>query len=132
MKAMLQFLQSLNGMALGWRLWIGVLMIANGLGPLLSFRSIEGRVTLMVFLLSAIIMSQLHQRIGFVRLLGVGHFPWFLLIPWLYVRHGVAEPGSPVAAWILSVIVLNSVSLTIDVVDVSRYVLGDREPQVHG
>ena len=67
---------------------------------------------------------------GFVRLLGVGHIYWVALIPWLWIRLGDLVPGEPVALWIMAVIGLDSVSLLIDVSDVTRYVRGERTPHL--
>ena len=65
-----------------------------------------------------------------MRLLGIGHIYWVPLIPWLWTRLGDLVPGEPFAVWIMAVIGLDSVSLLIDVSDVTRYVAGDRTPHL--
>ena len=70
--------------------------------------------------------SAIHARKGFVRLLGVGHFLWLPMLPWLWTR--LAEtPSGLFRNWILAVLVVDGISVVIDVTDVTRYFLGDRD-----
>ena len=72
----------------------------------------------------------MYARMGFVRLLGVGHVAWLFLVPWMWLRlEGVPADGM-FRNWMLAVIVLNSISLLVDIADVARYTMGDRAPQV--
>ncbi len=65
---------------------------------------------------------------GVCRLLGIGHIPWVPLLLWLGSRLYAIDLESPFGFWILSVIVVDGISLVIDFIDVGRYVAGDREP----
>ena len=67
---------------------------------------------------------------GFVRLMGIGHIYWVPLIPWLWSRLDGFPPTGPFAMWLTSVMLLNRVSLIIDVGDVARYLNGDRTPHL--
>ena len=80
------------------------------------------QVALIVFLLQAVLMLLLYRHFGYVRLLGLGHFGWFFLIPYL-VSHVSASQNEPIYfnSWLYAIIVVNSLSLIIDVVDVIRY-----------
>ena len=69
---------------------------------------------------------------GFSRLLGLGHIFWFPLLCFLWVRLDLHPAGEFFSLWIRAVIVLNAISLVIDVVDVIRYIGGDREETVPG
>ena len=50
------------------------------------------------------------------------------LVAWLWTRLDVAPAGSLFRYWLLATIVLVSLSLLIDAVDVTRYQRGEREP----
>ncbi len=67
---------------------------------------------------------------GFVRLLGIGHLPWVPLVFWLWTRLDQVPQDGIFRYWILSVIIIDTISLIIDTTDVVRYILGDREPQL--
>ncbi len=63
-----------------------------------------------------------------MRLLGIGHVVWVPMVPWLWTRLGVAPASSLFRYWLLATIVLVSLSLLIDAVDVIRYLRGERDP----
>ena len=90
----------------------------------------EARWILGAFAFGGLAQMVLFSRLGFVRLLGLGHFLWFPLLYWLLGRlDGLS--GQPVyVSWIVVLMVMNALSLTIDVVDVVKYALGEREPTV--
>ncbi len=54
------------------------------------------------------------------------------LLAFLVVRLGDLPGDDAFGIWIQALIVLNSVSLVIDAVDVARYIAGDREETVAG
>ncbi len=64
----------------------------------------------------------------FVRLLGIGHVYWVPLVPWLWTRLPGFPPNDPFTVWMTAVIILNGVSLIIDVRDVRRYLAGEHAP----
>ena len=111
-----------------WLAWIGLLMGANMVLPLLFLPAPEAIATLAVFLAAATTQMLLFSRLGFVRLLGVAHFLWFPLVVWIWIRMDVVPTGSPMYLWMVSLVALNSVSLAVDVADVSRYLVGERTP----
>ena len=100
--------------------------------PLVNLSSIfflprtEAWVVLGTGLLAATIMTVLHARLGYVRLVGLGHFVWIPMLIWLVPRLDQIEPGTVFYAWLLILITMDTVSLVIDAVDVLRYVSGDR------
>jgi hypothetical protein len=130
MHAMLAFLRDLLRMPAPWLAWLGLLGLVNLGGGLVYLGTVEGRVVLGTFLVAALLLMGLHARLGFVRLLGLGHFVWFPLISWLFTRLDAAPPGSALRAWLWAVIVLDAASLAIDTVDVARYLRGERTPTV--
>lgn len=118
-------------MPLFWRLWVGLLILANGVAPLFFLDSLEARVTLGAFALGAGIQMAIFRVRGFVRLLGVGHLVvWIPLLVWLAPRLAAAGVDDPFGAWLAALTAVNGVSLLIDAVDVVRYALGDRRPSL--
>ena len=122
----MDFMRTMLLMPKPWVAWLGLLMTANFIFSLIFITTLEGQVVLGTGLVSAMIQIGIFQAKGFVRLLGIGHGPWIPLLLWLWIR--LEFDSSILAYWVLVVIVLNSLSLVIDVVDVIRYVKGEREP----
>lgn len=129
MKSMMKFMGTMMRLPMPWPVWIMGLMVVNGAWPLLFLGSLEARVVLGAMMFGAMVQSSLFSRLGFVRLLGVGHVLWLAMVPWLWLRADqAATPG--MRNWMMAVVVMNGISLVIDVIDVARYMMGDREPQV--
>ena len=122
----MSFMRTMLLMPKPWVAWLGLLMAANFILPLIFITTLEGQVVLATGLISAMIQGRIFQTLGFVRLLGIG--PWIPLLLWLWSRF--EWDASIFAGWILAVMVLNSLSLIIDAVDVVRYVRGEREPHL--
>lgn len=67
---------------------------------------------------------------GLTRLLSLPHFLWFPLLFFLIGRlHGAdALPaGSPVRSFALAVLIVNGISLLFDVIEIYRWLRGERE-----
>ena len=69
-------------------------------------------------------------RFGFTRILGLGHIFWIPLVIYLISRIGSYPATEVYGLWMRSVIILNSISLVIDITDVVRYIRGDRTETV--
>ena len=130
MKVMMNFMKALLKLPRLWVVWVGLLMTVNMLAPLFFMTTLEGKVVLATMMASAGLMLFIFAQKGFVRLLGLGHVLWFPLILWLLGRVDFAIPDTGLETWILTVIVLNGLSLVIDTVDVVRYLRGERQPTV--
>ena len=111
--------------------WLVLLMLANGIAPLLFLARLEAQVVLATFLVSSILMMWLTARHGFSRILGLGHVLWVPMVIFLLVRANSLEMDA-YGIWVGSVVVLNVISLMIDVRDVMLYVRGDKEEVVKG
>jgi len=109
---------------LRWRAWFWLLTLLNGVAPLLFLGRVEAQVTLGVYVLIAALMVLMYRRLGWVRLLGVGH------LPWLAHRYQVLDQGDLPGAWILALLIIDAACLLIDGVDVVRYLGGERSPIV--
>ena len=119
-------------MPIPWQLWLMLLVAANAVAPLFFLRHLEAQVVLGTMLASMTLMTWLTGRFGFTRTLGLGHIFWIPLLAFLLARVGLIPANDAYGIWIRSLIVLNSVSLVIDAVDVYRYIAGDREETVSG
>jgi hypothetical protein len=122
------FIQDARRFSVGWRIWFALLSFLNLLAPLFFLHRPEAWATLACYALAAAVMIPLHRRRGWVRLLGVGHFQWLLLLPWLVYRYLQTSPSGALRVWMLAVILVDAVCLVIDMVDVVRYMAGDRRP----
>ncbi len=130
MTSAIDFFRCILRLPAPWIAWVAMLMAANGMVPLLYLTTPEAQITLAAMMLGAMIQMTMYARMGFVRLLGVGHVAWLFLVPWMWLRlEGVPADGM-FRNWMLAVIVLNSISLLVDIADVARYAMGDRAPQV--
>lgn len=130
LRLIIDFNRSLLAMPKHWVVWLGLLLTANLVGPFFWLGAPEAQVTLLAFMLAALLQMVIFRRLGFVRLLGAGHSPWLFLVPWLAVGLGSAGLHSAFDYWVLSVIVLNGLSLVIDAADVVRWLRGERAPTV--
>jgi len=132
MQGMLRFTRGLFLQPLPVRLWVYVLVLMNLAGALVFIGHYEARVVLGVFLVGGLLMGAITSVAGFTRLLGLGHFLWFPLLAWLATRLGEIPADEPYGMWIRALMLINGTSLVIDVVDVVRYLAGDREETVDG
>ena len=103
--------------------------------PLINLFSIfflprtEAWVVLGTGLLAATIMTALHTKLGYVRLVGIGHFVWFPMLIWLGFRLDNIPEGTLFKGWILTLITMDTVSLLLDTIDLIRYLRGERAPR---
>ena len=82
----MSFMRTMLLMPKPWVAWLGLLMAANFILPLIFITTLEGQVVLATGLISAMIQGRIFQTLGFVRLLGIGHSPWIPLLLWLWSR----------------------------------------------
>ena len=111
--------------------WMMLLILANGIAPLLFLARLEAQVVFATFLLSIALMTWLTARYGFTRIVGLGHVLWVPMVIFLLVRANALEMDL-YGIWVGTVVVLNVISLMIDVRDVMQYVRGDRDEVVKG
>jgi hypothetical protein len=130
MKTMIRFMKTMMLMPKPWLAWLCVLVFANMLLPLYFIHTLEAKVVLIASICSMTIMTAVFSVKGFVRLLGIGHIPWIPMIPWLFTRLENTSFDNLFGYWIVTLIVLNIISLIIDAIDVMRYIRGERGPQL--
>ena len=103
------------------------LMLVN-LFSLFFFQTIYGQVVFVVMSISVIIMVVIYSKLGFVRILGLGHILWIPMLIWIFKEFSAINKQSELYYWIVSLFVFNCISLVIDTVDVCRFIIGKREP----
>lgn len=130
MKSFIGFNKSILAMPVFWQVWVMLLVLGNMMLPFFFLENPESWVILAGILVSMFVMMTLFSTFGFVRLLGLGHSPWLITVPWLWYQWSRMDTGNPFYHWLLAVLVLNSISLVIDAVDVVRYCKGERQPTV--
>ena len=128
----LRFFRGLFGMPLVAQVWVGWLVVVNGLLPFRYGATPEARATLAVFLAGALALFWLTGRYGFTRILGLGHFLWYPLLLWLALRVGRVPVETEFGWWLRALMATNAVSLAIDTVDVIRWRRGDRAELIEG
>ncbi|GJL77459.1 MAG: hypothetical protein NPINA01_04480 [Nitrospinaceae bacterium] len=129
-KILIGFNKGILTMTKPWQVWMVFLVAANLVLPFFFLGTPEATVVLAGAGVGMVIMMTLFAKFGYVKLLGLGHIPWFFTVPWLWSRLGQTIEGGSFYYWLLAVIVLDSISLVIDTVDVVRYWKGHRSPAI--
>jgi hypothetical protein len=128
MKYIINFIRNMFKMPPGWWPWMAGLPLIN-LSSVFFLPRIEAIVVLITGLSAATIMTILHAKLGYVRLVGMGHFVWIPMLIWLVFRLNYIPEGTRFYAWLLILIVIDTISLIFDIVDFVLYLRGDRTPR---
>ncbi|MEE9138881.1 MAG: hypothetical protein V3V07_10100 [candidate division NC10 bacterium] len=127
---MIEFTKTMLLLPQPWLGWMGLLVAVNMVIPLYYIHTREAKVVLIAAMFGLMIMMAIFGAKGFVRLLGIGHITWVPMLPWLWTRLDDTSFGSFFGYWLIAVIVLDSLSLIVDVVDIRRYIKGERTPHL--
>jgi hypothetical protein len=125
MKPLVDFIRNMFKMPKVWWPWMAGLPLIN-LSSIFFLPRIEACVVLGTGLLAAAIMTALHTKLGYVRLVGIGHFVWIPMLIWLVFRLDHIPGGTFFYGWLLILIAMDTISLMLDIVDLVRYLSGDR------
>ncbi len=98
--------------------------------PVAFWGQAEARIVFGTILVAALLMVVITGLVGFTRLLGLGHFVCFPLLVYLWTRLPARPADQPFGLYLRSLMVLNGISLVLDVADVLRYIYGDRSEMV--
>jgi hypothetical protein len=110
------------------RIW-GAWLIAVNAASLLFIQNIEAQVTLGAVGVAALAQALIYRRKRFIRLLGVTHVVWVPMLAWIALRLGTLPKAEPAYhVWLGLLIATNTVSLAIDALDATRFILGERRP----
>ncbi len=132
MRTFLRFNRGMMRMPLYWQPWLLLLVTVNVVIPLFFVGRFEAQMVLGAMVVNIILMTLLTGLTGFSRLLGLGHYPWFPLLYFLWTQLDRIPADDFFGIWIRVLMVLNALSLVLDTVDAARYVAGDREETVQG
>ena len=132
MRGFIKFNKGVLGMSWPVKLWLLLLVAANGVAPLFFLDRVEAQVVLTAMMICAMLMSLLTARFLFSRILGLGHILWIPLLGWLAFRLGQIPADDAFGFWVRGLMLLNIVSLVMDTVDVVRFAAGDRKEMVTG
>jgi len=132
MSAFIKFNKGMMKMPIQWQLWLMLLVTANLVIPLFFLEHLEAQVAMGTLFISMMFMTGLTALTGFTRILGLGHIFWIPMLLWLGMRLDEIPTDDLFGIWVRALMVLNGISLIIDTIDVSRYLLGDREETVKG
>lgn len=112
------------------QLWLNILLLGAFIAPLalLIWREtrLAGAIALASSAIGALIITQLYNAMGLVKLLGIGHIFWVPVV--IYLVTIMRRRDLPrLAFWITGFVALTmTISLIFDTVDVVRYLAGDR------
>ena len=121
------FVRGVLRMPVPWQVWIGVLVVINGIGPLFFLGETVAIVTLAAMITGGIVGEVLTQVQGFTKLLGLMHGSW---VPMFVLQLIVLFSGDPTGnfqVWLIASTAVTGISLVIDVADVVSYLKGNRE-----
>lgn len=120
------FLQGFLRMPRVWQVWVGVLVLINGIGPLLFLGETVAIVTLVGMATGGIVGEVLTRVQGFTKLLGLMHGSWVpMFVLQLIVLFGEGPTGN-FQVWLVASALVTGVSLIIDAWDVAEYLRGNR------
>ena len=128
MNAMINLMKTMMLMPKPWLAWLGLLIAVNILASLYFIQTLEAKIVLTAMMFGIMIMTAIYRTKGFVRLLGIGHIAWLPMLPWLWTRLDDVSFDGLFGYWLCAIIVLNSLSLFVDTIDVLRYIKGERTP----
>jgi len=126
-QAFRDFMTGIFSLRMGWKIWLFCLMTVNFFIPAFFYHTQEAQLTIVSFFFSGIIGIVLVKIQGFTRLLGLMHTPWIPLEIYLIWQLNMYPASQPMGLWIRGLIILNGISLIIDLLDVVRYILGERK-----
>ena len=132
MRAFIKFNKGMMKMPFHWQLWLVLLLTVNLIVPFFYIDRVEAQVVLAVLVASFVLSTILTSRVGFTRLLGLGHILWVPLLWFLWTHLEQNPPDDFFGIWIRTLMTLNAMSLVIDAIDVIRYIAGDRAETVKG
>jgi hypothetical protein len=130
--AFVRYHRGLGRMPLVWKPWLTCLLAANMIVPLFYLTRFEALVVFGCALVNGAIFVTVTAFTGFSRLLGVGHIPWMVLVPFLATRLAHVPADDAYGWWLRIVMVLDFISIFLDAANVVRYLAGERGEMVAG
>ena len=123
---MMKFMAGVRKMPVFWQLWLLVLMVINGVGPLFFLNKSVSIVAIVAVLSGGAIGMVLCEAHGFTKLLGVMHGPWVALFALQLIVLGNGVPEGGFGKWLVASTFVTFISLLIDMIDVASYLRGNK------
>ncbi|MFQ5561915.1 MAG: hypothetical protein ACE5FU_15205 [Nitrospinota bacterium] len=127
MSVVLRFLAGLLKFPVFVQVWLMILGVSNMVCPIFFFGKSEAQIMFGATMLSFAIGVLLFQRQGMTRLLGVMHIPWVCALYFLVTSDHFMVFEDFFGIWMTGAATLTGVCLLVDLLDVCRYLRGDRE-----
>ncbi len=110
------------------KIWVMWLVAVNS-ASLLFIGHIEAQIALGAVGVAVLAQALIYQRKRFIRLLGGTHIIWMPMLAWIVLRLETLPTGqSAFHVWLITLIATNLISLAIDALDFTRFILGERKP----
>ena len=105
-----------------------ILALVNLAGGLYFFATPEGKFAIAAMIGAMMAMQIIFAKYGFVRLVGLGHILfWVPFVAWnIWLLQSRDDAVDNFRIWLMTVSILNSLSLVLDAVDVWRFYRGER------
>ena len=107
-------------------LWVAFLMLIN-IASVAFWGDPLAKVIFITFMVSAALMMGLYARIGFSKLLGLGHILWVPLL--VYVVFQIPRADAGFKTYLVALSVALAVSLAFDITDVWQYLSNRERPR---
>jgi len=121
----INFMKDVFGQGVVVSLWVGVLIVVNMASLIWIKAKVEAKWALAAFLSAVFLMLILYIQFGYVRLLGLAHLVfWTPFIIYLFKRRKEYHWKTPFGFWAHALLIINSISLVIDFIDLIRYFFG--------
>ncbi|MDP1836493.1 MAG: hypothetical protein Q8K75_11290 [Chlamydiales bacterium] len=127
MRSLAQFFQGLWQMPWYHQLWTLLLAVVNFVIPFFFIQHLEAQIVIGVFIVNVITLTSLTALLGHTRLVSLGHALWLPLVYFLILQLPEFPTSSVFGIWLRILILLDSIALVLDAVDVFRYVRGNRK-----
>ena len=116
-----EFLRGAWALGIGWRVWMLLLVAANGVGPIFFLPKLPALVTLVATLTALVLaVTLIRNEGGYTKLLGMIHAPWVPMLAVLLYEYPWRGPLDGYKGWLTLSIVMTLGSLVIDATDVIR------------
>lgn len=118
------------------QIWVQILVVVNLAAVFFILTRKDGKFSVRIeaiaivvsFFLAGAMMTGMYTQIGFVRLLGLPHLIfWLPVYVWLLVKFRRGVFSSPFKYYLLLYFLIAGMSLVIDLADVTRYLIGERQ-----
>ncbi|MBL1419110.1 MAG: hypothetical protein COC24_001230 [Alphaproteobacteria bacterium] len=121
MQTLRELWQGFMAMPLWVKLWMALMIVVNGIMPLWFFEHVVAQITFLGILIAGPIAYFIVKAVGFNKFLGMMHAPWILMI---YLQAHTLLTTAVIGAfgyWLLASLIISSISLLLDILDVIQY-----------